>query len=316
MADDPIQSDLGAWARQGDKAAGDRAVLALSREARPRIARFMKDAASDRVDDTLQAALVHLCAFGPGGPAAPRALAPDGHGNAGAHRREVLKNFLIDQWKKLDLRIHGDTAEQSGWTPETFAAERRAQRQARERETEARLRPLGNARHAASERSRAPFASDNDVLPEATPAIDEPDASAADVAPRTSAASPANENAEGDLIEQIARSQQRGMVVATLAKLPPRRAMAAALGLRADPTPFVHPFARDRKEDIDDVRARVQRAVEDYDAGGAGLTDAMVRVLYPTGPLPVARDSARVMLEHATTDLRRHLADHKDQDAT
>jgi hypothetical protein len=70
---DPIQADLETWVRHGHRAAGNRAAMALMVEWRPQVKRFLKDAASDRVDDALQGALGALCVFGSGGPPVPRA---------------------------------------------------------------------------------------------------------------------------------------------------------------------------------------------------------------------------------------------------
>ncbi|GDX83834.1 hypothetical protein LBMAG42_56450 [Deltaproteobacteria bacterium] len=309
--EDEVQSALHAWVRHGDRVAGERAAKALMVECRPRVARFMRGAAPDRLDDELQAAMVHLCAFGAGARPAPRALAPDGCNVPRAHRRKVLKNFLIDRWRRLELRIHANDAAGNGVNPVVFAHERRSQRQARDREAEAHRRPFGHGRRSAAESEKAPVEGAGPAWSAAPPTDSSTDG---ETVPHH-ARDDAKHDPRNDVLSAITLREKRAQVGAGLATLrSPRRAMAAALALRADPTPFIENLARDLDEDIDVVRERVLLAEKDYDADAEGLTEAMVRVLYPAGPLLMARDGARHLLDHAVEFLRRLHADQQDQE--
>jgi len=249
---DAIQSDLVAWTVRGDRPAARRAIAALAVEWRPRVAAFLGHAATDRVDEELQAAVVALC-VAEAGP--PRVLAPPEVTNPRAWRLRVLKNHLVDRARRVGRRAHAERAAGAGHAPQVEAE------LWRNRKVAGPAAPLGVLR---------------------------------DDAP------PAPE-------EALWWAEARARVVAALPTLAPRRAMIAALALGVDPLPLVPRLARELEEPPEDVAARVRSAV----GGGAppgeprdGPSDAMVRVIYPTEPLPKARESARKALERALSDLR------------
>lgn len=110
--------------------------------------------------------------------------------------------------------------------------------------------------------------------------------------------------------EAVWWSEARSRVVAALPGLAPKRAMIAALTLGVDPLPLVPALARELDEAVEDVAERARSAtMPNLPPGEArdGPSDAMVRVIYPTEPLPKARESARKALERALVDLRARL---------
>lgn len=107
MAADPIQSELTAWHLHQDRRALGRAFEHLRREWAATIACFLcLPISAPEVEDCLSDLLVTLLGAdrAGGAQAAPRALAPEGHGNPAAYRALVLRNALRDRWRREQAR--------------------------------------------------------------------------------------------------------------------------------------------------------------------------------------------------------------------
>ena len=122
---DLVQEDLRAWAR-GDRSRGDAVITALTREWRPRVARFLQAPSPDEVEEVLQEALVALALSHQGRP--PRALAPDDAPHPAAWRRTVLQRHLVDRSRYRGRRRHAEQGEALGLSPRAEAERWRARK--------------------------------------------------------------------------------------------------------------------------------------------------------------------------------------------
>lgn len=104
---------------------------------------------------------------------------------------------------------------------------------------------------------------------------------------------------EDDVDEIIDLWAQRRRVIQALPRLDIRRRVAGGLLLHADVTPWTKELARALGEPVATVALRLSRA----DTG----EEARLRVLYPTEPLPKARESWRKTVARAVGDLKRIL---------
>lgn len=269
MAEDEIQNLLAVYYEHGDtqlgRNAGNRAFLLLKREWLHKVARFVhRDVMSADTEDMLSQVLIELLKHVPGRP--PRALAPSTHDNPSAWRRCVLRNELLDAWRHQRPRLAAEQAVRNlhGDRNEPLPGNEA------ERNT-AKLRPL----------------LDPDATPYAEPVAE----------------------------HYVALKQMRGLVIAKLKTLPIQRRIAVSLVLDVDISPWLPELAAALGEDSDVLRERVflarnsstSRKAEEEASGGAfvsHLSDAQVRILYPTESLDKARESLRKTLERATKDLQ------------
>ena len=141
---DQIQDDLQAWTDTGDRAAGERALVALQREWRGRVRRMLASPDSHEVEDYLQDALIEL-AWNKG-PAGPRALAPSGTEKPESYRRTVLKHRVIDRMRKQGRRRHAVDGLAQGLSPAAEAASWSRAKRERQGETFASDTSLMEAR--------------------------------------------------------------------------------------------------------------------------------------------------------------------------
>lgn len=117
--------------------------------------------------------------------------------------------------------------------------------------------------------------------------------------------------------EPTAVPDQRGMdrraVFGMVAELPVLRAVVLLLALRADPRPLAEALAEHLDEPAEAVLHRMDRALRSPpDQTHDFLTEPMVRVGWPTGPLSKALDAARKALARARTDVAKRLASRSD----
>lgn len=266
---DAIQDDLSAWVHEGDPAAGERAVEALADEWRPRVRRFLRSPSPQEVEDWLAGALEALCLSVDGKE--PRALAPEGVSSPIGWRRRVLKNHLVDVFRKERRRRHAREGMARGWSPQVEAERWRQEKPEKEA-----------ARKAA--RKVIPIREDIEVPPPPTPSAD----------PR----------------EAIAGLDRRERVLALLPALAVRRRVLILLAMDGDPTPFLEELAEELGEDPTDTAARMERALlSPHDGSHDYLSEAKVRAVYPHGDLRDAREAARKALARAVADLRKKLGE-------
>lgn len=127
---DTIQEDLAAY-QAGDRAAGERALSALMREWRPIVRRLLRNPGAEEVDEYLQAMLARLAVpRSPGGPIP--ALAPEHAGSPRGWRSRVLKNAMIDRFRREGRRRHQHQALLRGDTLDMEKASWRQQRRSRQ----------------------------------------------------------------------------------------------------------------------------------------------------------------------------------------
>lgn len=272
MAEDEVQSLLLRYHEKDDARAGGRAFLLLKREWLHPVARFVhREVTSADTEDMLSCVLIALLERTPGRP--PRALAPSTHDAPSAWRRCVLRNALLDAWRH------------------------QRSRRAVEQVVSSLHDEAGGPQQART------------AKPEFAPQHRMPDVAL-------------TRTLETTADEYIWLKQMRQLVIVKLRGIPILRRVAVSLVLGVDISPWLSELATDLGEDGDTLRTRVTLArrqlanlpyqsSSQVSGGGtfaARLSDAEVRILYPSGPLDKARESLRKVLERAIKELQAAVA--------
>lgn len=116
---DEVQGHLRAWVLEGDRQRGNKAADAIAREWRPRVRNLLQNPSEDEVEEVLADALSTLCVAERG--QLPRAMAPNDAESPAGWRRQVLRNFMFDRFRRQGRRRHAELGVTLGLAPETEA---------------------------------------------------------------------------------------------------------------------------------------------------------------------------------------------------